>query len=375
MKRLLLPLLLLFLLLTGCAVAQAAESDPPAPAEEPPAPRLIFAEDAFQQGYNTPDAVCYDRLEARRVQFDVEDVKSMLFTEVGDPVTVEGGPHENNGWVSYGAHSGPGTWDPGWGPGAFLTVENGVENNMAYYHVPWYDKYSMVVQEHSADVGMCFLFDNVDLASQEGDLAFATAREAEDAVRAALDRMGFPHLENVEIYRLSKEVLREMEKDTQSWCHHLKSETWTEEDECYFLVFRAQYDGMTIARERLRHCRGGTKACAFYNHKGIAFLEANIPLEVIETGERIDMPTEDQARRRIAEKFEADMTERGCDVVVHEVSLEYVLPSRGGGTLIPAWRVIMEEVDGIKDVETGEAVSIWDCYFFNALTGEEYEGP
>ena len=68
------------------------------------------------------------------------------------------------------------------------------------------------------------------------------------------------------------------------------------------------------------------------------------------------------------------MEERGCDVVVHEVSLEYVLTSQGG-TLVPAWRVIMEEVDGIKDEETGEAVSIWDCYFFNALTGEEYEGP
>lgn len=375
MKRLLLPLLLLSLLLTGCAVAQAVEADPPAPAEEPAAPRLIFAEDAFEQGYNTPNAVCYDRLEARRVQFDVEDIKSMLFTEAGDPVTVEGGPHEHNGWTSYGAHSGPGTWDPGWGPGAFFTVENGVENNMAYFHVPWYDKYSLVVQEHSADVGMCFLFDNVDLAPQEGDLAFATAREAEDAVRAALDRMGFPHLESVEIYRLSKEVLLEMEKDQQSWLHDLESQTWTEEDECYLLVFRAQYDGITIARERLRHCRGGTKACAFYNHKGIAFLEANIPLEIIETGERIDMPTEAEARQRIAEKFEADMAERGCDVVVHEVSLEYVLPSRGGGTLVPAWRVIMEEVDGIKDVETGEAVSIWDCYFFNALTGEEYVGP
>ena len=93
-----------------------------------------------------------------------------------------------------------------------------------------------------------------------------------------------------------------------------------------------------------------------------------------ETGERIDMPTEAEARQRIAEKFEADMEERGCDVVVHEVSLEYVLTSQGG-TLVPAWRVIMEEVDGIKDEETGEAVSIWDCYFFNALTGEEYEGP
>ena len=380
MKRTFLALLLLILLLTGCAVRaiQAEPSVPPeetAPAEELPAARLIFAGDAFQQGYNTPDAVCYDHLEARRVQFDVEDVKSMLFTEVGDPVTVEGGPHENNGWTSYGAHSGPGTWDPGWGPGAFLAVEKGVEHNMAYFHVPWYDKYSMVVQEHSADVGMCFLFDNVDLAPQEGDLAFATAREAEDAVRAALDRMGFPYLENVEIYRLSKEVLREMEKDNQSWCHHLESETWTEEDECYFLVFRAQYDGITIARERLRHCGGGTKASAFYNRKGIAFLEANIPLEIIETGERIDMPTEAEARQRIVEKFEADMAERGCDVVVHEVSLEYVLPSRGGCALVPAWRVIMEEVDGIKDEEAGEAVSIWDCYFFNALTGEEYEGP
>lgn len=379
MKRFILALLLLSLLVqTGCAV-RAAQAEPPAPAEgSAPAEeaRLIFAGDAFKQGYDAPDAVCYDHLEARRVQFDVEDLKSMLFTEVGDPITMGDGPHTTkSGHTDISFHSGPGGWERGWGPGAFLTVGSGVDNHMAYYHVPWYDKYSMVVSEHSADIGMCFLFDNVDLAPQEGDLAFAAAQEAEDAVRAALDRMGFPHLENVEIYRLSKEVLREMEKDTQSWCHHLESETWTEEDECYLLVFRAQYGGITIAREGIRNCRGsGTKASALYDHKGIAFLEAFAPLEIVETGERIDMPTEAEARQRIAEKFEADMEERGCDVVVHEVSLEYVLTSQGG-TLVPAWRVIMEEVDGIKDEETGEAVSIWDCYFFNALTGEEYEGP
>lgn len=375
MKRTFLALLLLSLLLTGCAQVHAVQADPPAPAEEPAAPRLIFVAGAFEQGHNAPDAVCYDHLEARRIQFDVEDIKSMLFTEAGDPITMEGGPHDCGGFADISAHSGPGGWEAGWGPGAFLTVRTGAENLMVYYHVPWYDKYSLVVEEHSADVGMCFLFDNVDLAPQEGDLAFATAREAEDAVRAALDRMGFPHLEDVEIYRLSKETLKEMEKASQVWFRDLEAETWTEEDECYFLVFRAQYDGLTIVREGLRHCQEGAKASAFYNSKGIAFIEAHTPLEIIGTGERVDMPTEAQARQRIAEKFEADMTERGCDVVVHEVSLEYVLPSRGGGTLVPAWRVIMEEVDGIKDEETGKAVSIWDCYFFNALTGEEYEGP
>lgn len=66
------------------------------------------------------------------------------------------------------------------------------------------------------------------------------------------------------------------------------------------------------------------------------------------------------------------MKDRDCGVVVHEVSLEYVLSSRTGSTLVPAWRVIMEEMGGITDEETGVSASIWDCYFFNALIGEEY---
>ncbi|MCI9578097.1 MAG: hypothetical protein HFF98_04540 [Oscillibacter sp.] len=45
--------------------------------------------------------------------------------------------------------------------------------------------------------------------------------------------------------------------------------------------------------------------------------------------------------------------------------------------MIPVWRVILEQVDAITgidtfDGQTGLAGSEWDCYFFDAVTGEEY---
>lgn len=379
MKRFFLILLLLSLLLqTGCAVAQAAEADRPAPMEAPDAgegARLIFAEDAFDQGRGAPGAVCYDRLEVRLTQLDPEELKNLFFSRAGDPITSEANDPPHIDWSGYSAHGSD---------GAFLHARGGVESGMVYYHVPWEEKTSLLVRDEPADIGMVFEINNLDRLPREGDLPFAAAREAEDAVRALLDRLGCRHLGAAEVYPISHETYAKLDAATRRYDMDstdsrtvLPPQEWTEADDCYYLAFRGGYDSLPFCREGF--ARPGTWACAYYGARGIEFLEVVSPLEVTGTGTEIPMPAEKEARARIAQKFEEDLRERGHDVVVHEVSLEYVLTSRAAETLVPVWRVILEEVDAItgidaRDGRTGLVRSEWDCYFFDALTGEEYVG-
>lgn len=250
-------------------------------------------------------------------------------------------------------------------------------------NVPWEDKTGQLVRDEAADIGMAFELKNLDRLPQTGDLPFATAWEAEDAVRTVLDRLGCRNLGAATVYPISHETYAGLDATTRRWDFDapeprtaLPPQEWTEADDCHYLTFRGWYDGLPICREGFR--RNGTWACAYYSARGIEFLEVLSPLEVTGTGTEIPMPAE-EARARIAQKFEEDLRERGHDVAVHEVSLEYAFISRAAESVIPVWRVILEEVDDITGIDTfagqtGLVCFEWDCYFFDAVTGEEYTG-
>ena len=342
----LLPFLVIFL--GGCA-----QTAPNLPEDTDKAAPLLaelrFSEDAFSHSRNAPDAVCYSWLGAQLYQFRPDDANAVFFEK--DPIVSS--KDEEHGRCSVYTATGA--------SGARLVLEyNSAFMQSLYYRTPWYgSKTELLVKDYPADIG-AFNMNNVDKLPQE-ELAFATVREAETAVKDILERLGCSNLGAAEVYALSPATLAALEradpqKDDDG--RELPLHSWTEEDACYYLVFRCEYDGLVFSREGLQVA--GTNIAVHYSARGVECLEIQSPLEVTGIGERMDMPSPEDAKAIVTQKYDSMLLTN--DITVEEISLEYIMVP-GEGRLVPSWRVII-----LKDYGEYQYQS---HLRFNALTGKQ----
>lgn len=351
MKRFFMISLFLFAaLLSGCAQT-APDLPEDADGSAPISAELKFSEDVFSHSRSSPSAVCYSRLDAQIHQFCVDDANAVFFED--DPI-VSSSDEVHGGHSVYSAYGAS---------GAQLIMEHASPSMQSlYYCTPWYtSKAELLVKDYSADTAMCG-FNNVDELPRE-DLAFAAAQDAEAAVKEALERLGCGGIGAAEVYSLSPATLAALEQDhprKNDQGEYLPPQSWTEEDACYYLRFRCEYDGLVFSRE---FC--GTDITAYYSARGIERLEINTPLEVTGTGEPIKMPSAEDGKAMVVRKYDSIILTN--DLTVEEISLEYAL-APGGGKLIPSWRVIISET--IVSEELGEFPNRF-CIRFDALTGKQ----
>ncbi len=351
MKRFFIISLFLFAaLLSGCAqtapdLPEDAGGPDPLPAE------LTFSEDVFSHSRSSPDAVCYSWLDAQMHQFCVDDANAVFFAS--DPIV-------SSTDDEHGSHS---VYTATGASGARLIMEyNSVSMQSLYYCTPWYvSKAELLVRDYPADTG-AFGMNNVDELPRE-ELAFAAARDAEAAVKEALERLGCGNIGAAEVYSLSPATLAALEQDYPrrgDQGEYLPPQSWTEEDTCYYLRFRCEYGGLVFSRE---DC--GTDITAYYSARGMERLEIRTPLEVTGTGEKIEMPSAEDAKAMVTRKYDSIILTD--DLTVEEISLEYAI-APGGGKLVPSWRVIISET--IVSEELGEFQNRF-CIRFDALTGKQ----
>lgn len=354
MKRFFIISLFLFsAFLSGCAQTAPnlpGDTDKPAPLLA----ELRFSEDVFSHSRNAPDAACYSWLDAQIHQFCVDDANAVFFEK--DPIVSS----KDDDRGSHSVYSATGA------SGNRLFLEyNSVSMQSLNYRTPWYtSKAELLVKDYPADMG-AFNMNNMNELPRE-ELAFATVREAEAAVKDTLEQLGCGNLGAAEVYSLSPATLAALERDYPRMDDdgkELPLQSWTEEDACYYLVFRCEHDGLVFSREGLQ--TAGTNITAYYSSRGIEYLEIQTPLDVTGVGENIEMPSMEDAKAMVSQKYDSMILTN--DTTVEEISLEYVL-APGGGKLIPSWRVIISET--IVSEELGEFQYRF-CIRFDALTGKQ----
>lgn len=212
-------------------------------------------------------------------------------------------------------------------------------------HADWWGNYHIYAGQNHYDTGAEFVF--ADRFMEPKDFAFATAREAEDAVRSTLSSFGFRDLIlNRALYvdhAVMPEITEELKKPEWS---ELKpqpvKEEWTAEEDGYIFEFFLPVDGAplfygSVSKDTYNY--NGASIVVWYQEAGIVWLEVRHPFfpgEVAEAPEKIISAAQalDIARTKLANILTYQ------DVVISKVSGEYIYVHNNGSFLLrPVWIV------------------------------------
>lgn len=350
MKRFFAMLLFLSITFLGGCTQTATKISENSDETIQPSVELSFFDDMLSHNNNASDAICYDWLEAQIHQFSIDDVKNAFFAD--DPIISD----ENSDYGSYSVYVALGL------SGAYLQMEyNSTTRQTIFYKTPWYDpKVHLLVKDYPADIDS-FNKNNIDKLPQGEDLAFATVQEAEDSVRKVLELLGCENVGTAEVYSLSPEILTSLDESIRRVDddgNDMPMQTWTDEDACYYIVFREEYDGLVFSREGIQWA--GTNIVAYYSARGIEYMSISTPLEVTATGQQIEVPSVEDAKAMITDKYNSIIMT--APATVEEISLEYIM-TVDQGTLVPSWRIIVDE--------STAQIPYKCCVRFDALTGKE----
>lgn len=332
----------IFAILCGCTQSGVDEHE-----IRPLAVSLEFSDNIATYGCNAPDAVCHKWLEAQIYQINAENAKEILFEN--ERIESE----ENYGYENCSVYVATGA------SGAYLQVEyNSLSRQSLLYQTQWYKTKTekrFFILNYPADIGLMFADNNINQLPRGANLSFCTAQEAEENVRSLLCGIGCGSFDCTGVYAIDQDVIAAME---QSGAIESDTQPWTKDDACYYLIFRGEYDGMVFSQEGLQW--DGTSINAIYSSRGIEYLEIRTPLEVTEAGEKMDMPSLEDAKAIVTQKYDSMILTN--DITVEEISLEYIMVP-GEGRLVPSWRVIAAEERGDYQHQS--------YLRFNALTGKQ----
>ena len=89
-------------------------------------------------------------------------------------------------------------------------------------------------------------------------------------------------------------------------------------------------------------------------------MSISTPLEVTATGQQIEVPSVEDAKAMITDKYNSIIMT--APATVEEISLEYIM-TVDQGALVPSWRIIVDE--------STAQIPYKCCVRFDALTGKE----
>lgn len=261
------------------------------------------------------------------------------------------------------------------GGGLLVALGNNLYPSSLSYnhpHADWWGNYHIYAGQNHYDTGAEFVF--ADRFMEPKDFAFATAREAEDAVRAALSSFGFRDLIlNRALYvdhAVMPEITEELKKPEWS---ELKpqpvKEEWTAEEDGYIFEFFLPVDGAplfygSVSKDTYNY--NGASIVVWYQEAGIVWLEVRHPFfpgEVAEAPEKIISAAQalDIARTKLANILTYQ------DVVISKVSGEYIYVHNNGSFLLrPVWIVYADYSYTLHPEYRNREFVILD-----AVTGEE----
>ncbi len=218
------------------------------------------------------------------------------------------------------------------------------------------------------------------------DLGFMPMKEAVEKAAADIEALGISCFKLISSYSIDKETLGRhttarleaeravpgMSEEKLQKIYPFLYETVTEEDECYFFVFRLMLDDipvMTCPSSQVELDIFGAELYCLYNKTGIIDLQAEwIPSEVQRVGEAQPVIPADEAYAIILQ-YLPERAEATTDV---ELSLCYTYRDKKNLQLRPTWVLKRSgefERMGVLTTDV-EMVTLYDYYAIDAITGE-----
>lgn len=239
---------------------------------------------------------------------------------------------------------------------------------------------------------------NVNQFSTNSNFSFETRESAMDKIRKVLATLGVNADGEFTCYSLDHKTLHEQQdayikrqESDPNMAKYFKSDlkagriklqqTWTENDDCYFLIFHPEINGIPLTRQIHGSADNGTEVdgtdiTAIYDKNGIVDLKVNYLYDrtrVVTKGTAL--LGAEKALESIKNKFDAIIL--STSTTVKKMSLEYVPvlenKSRKDFRLTPAWVCDIEQVSKKPDKKAGKEISHSDVseILIDAVTGKE----
>ena len=246
------------------------------------------------------------------------------------------------------------------------------EKYKMYHDYPIYNSEESFLTNRMYTVGWMF--------EQPKNFEFATEREAEQHVRAALTALGIPNLILLRTLYVDYENMEKAGKllatdenyaplgDRRENNGYPIRDDWSEADNAYMFSFELSIDGVPISyrhdtQDTATYC--GTQVIVWYTHEGIAFLSVETPWTV---GKLEISPSEvipaSEALTIAKEKFEQNLVYQ--DKRIEALRMEYqYFQNRKSWMLRPVWQVRLSYK--IKDCD----IPYFEYMTIDAHTGKE----
>jgi len=215
------------------------------------------------------------------------------------------------------------------------------------------------------------IVNNTNEFSTDTDLAFASQKSAIAKVEETLHQLGVQNLGAVTVYSLDNKTLKSEEekiKTNPDLSDEIASgrisfkDSWSEEDDCYFMFFGCQLQGIPVTTDDVYFSKddeslSGNLITAIYSKRGVEYLQFMNLYQEKSTEEMAQIITLDAAVAALADKLESIITTNSYEV--SEIRLVYVPTLTGQSNkefrMIPAWCFTTNEYGSIGEDKSAEA--------------------
>ena len=215
------------------------------------------------------------------------------------------------------------------------------------------------------------IVNNTNEFSTDTDLAFASQKSAIAKVEETLHQLGVQNLGAVTVYSLDNKTLKSEEekiKTNPDLSDEIASgrisfkDSWSEEDDCYFMFFGCQLQGIPVTTDDVYFSKddeslSGNLITAIYSQRGVEYLQFMNLYQEKSTEEMAQIITLDAAVAALADKLESIITTNSYEV--SEIRLVYVPTLTGQSNkefrMIPAWCFTTNEYGNIDEDKSAEA--------------------
>lgn len=265
------------------------------------------------------------------------------------------------------------------------------ENEDTFYYDTEQDRYSTAAFISSFQTQIQYIFrsspkteimneagNTTAFFKKDSDLAFCSAEKAEKTVRELLEGCGLSLFSEADVYTLTKERLKQVEDYLDGMGElneirsgeSLKKEKWTEEDECYYMIFRGSVENLPVYQYRRmgreEELSAGTSIELIYSAEGIRYLYISNPYRMTgEISKKQNVVSMEEALVQLKELYENILDEN--KKTVEQCYLCYLpVYEKSGIILKPAWYLeVHTEYEQENDISDQ-----WNEYYLDAVSCE-----
>lgn len=242
-------------------------------------------------------------------------------------------------------------------------------------YLEWFDRYPIYYGQAGVDAASNEAARLYARFTEPARLSFASAPEAEQAVRTLLADLGMDHLCLIRTLTVTAERMNEVDEDLRenriSAKHNCTPQEvpWRQEQECYVFEFASTVDGIPVTVHHWNRSAENMDGSilVWYGSSGILNLTVNGAWESLE---RLEAPkTMISAEEAVNTVREAFLFPTTIDREITCVELVYLFEQKNGSwRLFPAWEVTLHQFPS-------EIVprDYWAYIRIDAVTGEKVE--